>query len=400
MERITVILRRNVLRTGKGDSGFLQLFISKRLLQGAAAALVGIFLPIYIYTATDNQFWVVGGFYAVASLCYALLLPLAMHLTNKIGFSRTLVLGGVFSIAQYALLYYAQQELIWYFLPAILLVFILFRLFHWVPFHVDFTLFTKEGERGRDVSLTFATIAFMGVVGPILAGFIIANSSYEVLFGVVTVLLVVSTISYSFVPETDAFFEWRWYETFTHLFSKKFRGLTTGAFANGAEIAVTMVAWPIFLFELLDGNVLEIGALSTVIVGVTIALQFFVGRHLDKAKGNSIKTLQYGSVFYAIGWLLKIFVLSTVQVFLVGLYHNVTRIFTKTPFTALLYDMSGDQSRYVDEMTVIREMADHLGRVISLVLIIGLTFVLPINYSFVIAVAASLALNLIHQLQT
>ena len=61
--------------------------------------------------------------------------------------------------------------------------------------------------------------------------------------------------------------------------------------------------------------------------------------------------------------------------------------------------MSGDQSRYVDEVTVIKEMAEHFGRLVSLLVIISLTLIMPINYTFIIAVAASLALNLVHHVR-
>lgn len=395
MERITLIVRRYLTTTPKKDSGFMQLFISKRLLQGASGALLGIFLPIYLYTETGNSFLMVGGFYAATSILYVLLLPPAMKITNRVGFSHTLILGGVFSVLFYVILYFVDAANLFLWFGPLIIVLTLFRLFHWVPFHVDFTMFTKPGERGKDVSLTFATIAFLGVIGPILAGFIVEQTSYQVLFGVAITILVAATISYAFVPEVPSQYEWGIRETWQKLFSKEMRGFTSGAFANGAEVVVTLIAWPIFLYEILDGDLFEIGALSTVIVAITIGLQFFIGRYLDKEKGNSIKTLKVGSLFYAIGWVVKIFVLSAAQVFFVGLYHNVTKIFTKTPFSALMYDLSGEHSRYVDEYTVVREMAGHIGRTLSLVAIISISFFFPINYTFIIAAVASLALNMI-----
>lgn len=399
MERITLILRRYINRDPRKDSGFVQLFISKRLLHGAAGALLGIFLPIYLYTQTGESFWVVGGFYAASSLLYLLLLPPAMRITNWLGFSRTLILGGIFSILFYLTLYFVEPaQLLWWIGPLIIIL-TCFRLFHWVPFHVDFTMFTKPGERGRDVSLTFATIAFLGVIGPILAGFIVEQTSYQILFLIAIVLLVAATISYGLVPETAANYEWGVGETWRKLFSPEMRGIASGAFANGAEVVVTLVAWPIFLYEILDGDLFDIGAISTVIVALTIGVQILIGRYIDRAKGNSVKTLRVGSMFYAIGWVLKIFVLSAAQVFFVGLYHNVTKIFTKTPFSALMYDMSGEQSRYVDEITVVKEMSEHAGRTLSLVAIIIVSFIFPINYTFIIAAVASLALNMIHRFQ-
>jgi len=398
MENLVRALKLSRVRRPKNEEGFVKLFISKRLIHGAATALLGIFLPIYIYQAAGEHFWVVGGFYASVFFLYATLLVPSMFITNYIGFSRSLVLAGGVSVLQMLALFLIPIGSLLAWLWLLLILMVLFRLFHWVPYHVDFTLFTKPGERGRNLSLTYATVAFMGVIGPIASGFIIEETSYNVLFGVALLLFVASTISYAYVPETNSKFTWTFERTLRKLFSKELRGPNIGAFASGAEMAVTLVAWPIFLYEILNSDFLNIGIVSTFIVAFTIAIQFFVGRHIDKAKDNSIKTLKVGSTLYAIGWLLKIFVLSVTQVFFVGLYHNIAKIFTQTPLATILYDISGDQGKYVDEYTVIREMANNTGRAASLFFIVMATFFLPINYTFILAALASVGLNLAYRI--
>lgn len=400
MEGIFNGLRRTRHRyaNGEGD-GFIQLFISKRLIHGAAGAILGIFVPIFLYTTWGEQFAPVGVFYAAMSIGYVLLLVPGMWIMNQIGFSRSLVVGGVFSVLMYVIMYFLTPENLWYLLPFLSLAIIGFRLFHWVPFHVDFTLFTEEGERGRQVSLSFATIAFMGVIGPILSGFIIANAGYDALFATAVVLLIAATISYAFVPETMTRFEWSWGETWHAVFSRRLRHVAVGEFANGAETVVNLIIWPIFLYEVLDGNVFEIGAVSTIVVGATIVIQLLLGRYLDAKAGSKERTLRVGSTLYAIGWILKIFVLSAAHVFLVGLYHNIVKIFTHTPFSAILYDLSADQGDYVDEFTVVREIAGHTGRAVGLLTAALATIFIPIGWTFVIAATASIALNLIYRVR-
>ncbi len=401
MEGIATVLKRNRHRKGKeGSDGFIRLFVSKRLIHGAAAAILGIFVPIFLYETSGELFWVVGGYYAVLSILYVALLQPAMKITNWLGFSHTLVLGGVFSVILYGIMFFMTPENLWLLLGPLTVAIVGFRLFHWVPFHVDFTLFTSAGERGRQVSLSFATIAFMGVVGPILAGFIVANAGYDALFGTAVALLIAATISYAFVPETATHFDWTFGQTWKKFFSRDMRHVVAGEFANGAEVVVNLIVWPIFLYEILDGDVFEIGAISTIVVGATIVVQIFVGRYLDKHKGSNEKTLRVGSMLYAVGWILRIFVLSAAHVFFIGLYHNIVKIFTKTPFSAILYDMSAEQGKYVDEFTVLREMAAHSGRAFSLILISILAFFIPIGWTFVIAAVASIALNLIYRLET
>lgn len=377
--------------------GFIELFISKRLIQGLATAMMGMFLPIFLYEISDRSFTFVAGFFMAASLGYALLLAWGMKVTNWIGFSRALALGAVFSVVQFTLLYFMDEGNLWVLIVPLTLATVGFRIFHWVPYHVDFTVFTKGGERGRDVALVFATIAFMGMLGPVLAGYIVTYSGYSVLFGTCLLLIALAGVTYLWVPAVQEKFTWSYRETVEHLFSRRFRNVLLGEMANGAEIIITLVAWPIFLYEILDGDLLEVGFLSTLIVAVTIGIQVVVGKHLDAHKDTPMRTLKRGSIFHAFGWVIKIFVFSATQVFFVGLYHNITKIFFSTPYSAILYDMSGEQGHYVDEFTVMREMASHLGRGLSLFVMIMLTTFVSVEWTFIIGAVASLLVNMVYR---
>ena len=67
MERITAILQRLVLKGGSHRDGFVQLFISKRLIHGLASAMTLLFVPIFFYEVSGEQFWFVGLFYGLSS---------------------------------------------------------------------------------------------------------------------------------------------------------------------------------------------------------------------------------------------------------------------------------------------------------------------------------------------
>lgn len=397
MDRITVVLQRLAILGPGNKEGFVELLVSKRLIQGLAAAMMGVFLPIFLYQVSGEQFWFVAAFAIGASVGYALLLVPGMKITNRLGFSRALALSTVFGVLQFTLLYVMDETNYLFYLAPLILVVILYRIFHWVPYHVDFARFTQGGERGRDVSLMFAIVAFMGVVGPALAGYIVTHSGFSTLFAVCVVLLFVAGISYLFVPAVEEQFTWSFGETMRNFVSPRFRNVVLGEMANGAEIVVTLIAWPIFLYEVLAGNMLQVGLLSTVIVGVTITLQLLVGRHLDASGQNKISTLKRGSVLYALGWIGKIFVFSATQIFLIGLYHNITKIFIKTPYNAILYDMSGEQGQYVDEFTVIKEIATNLGRILALFLMVLVTLYLSVEWTFIIGAVAALLVNAIYR---
>lgn len=387
----------NNIRNKKTTSGFVELFVSKQLIHGSATALLGVFVPIYLYQTAGDQFYIVGAYYALLSLLYVLFLVPGMFFTNLIGFRHSLVVGGLFSVLVYTVMYFMNEVNFFWLLIPFTAVVLGFRIFHWVPYNVDFALFTDSGERGKMVSITFATVAFLGVIGPIMAGFIIEQAGYTTLFLIAIVLLAVATFSYAFVPETKVHFDWSYKDTWKQLVGKRYRGVVLGEFANGAESAVTIIVWPIFLYELLAGDLSQVGAVTTIIVAISIVVQLVAGRFVDKKKTNQASILKIGSSLYALGWVLKIFVLTTAQIFMVGLYHSITKIFTQTPYSTMLFDMSAEQGSYIDEFTVVREMAIHSGRFVCLVGVALLSLVMPIAWTFVIAAGASLALNLIYQ---
>jgi len=399
VDKVYIILQKLSFMPPHNSGGFVKLFVSKGLIQGLAAAMMGVFLPIFLYEVSGNQFWFVVLFFIGATFGYILLLVPGMKLTNIIGFNRALSLGALFSVMQFGILYFMDEMNYLMLLIPLLVSAIGFKVFHWVPYHVDFTVFTTNGERGRDVSLILATHEFMGMVGPALAGYIIVMSGYESLFMVAMALLLIATITYLFVPAIEEQFTWSFKETFSNLFSERFRNVFIGEVGNGAEVVVTLVAWPIFLYEVLNQNVLEVGFLSAVIVAATIILQLMVGKYLDTQKGSKRVTLRRGSIFYAIGWIIKIFVVSATQVFLVGLYHNIARIFTQTPLNAKLYDMSGEQGSYVDEFTVIKEIASAMGRMLALAIMLVLTLYVSVAWTFVVGAIAALMVNAIYRVQ-
>ncbi len=396
MERLFVVLKRYVSLKSSNEN-FLQLFISKRLIHGSATALMGVFVPIFLYTTAGEDFLSVGLFFLISSILYLIFLVPGTQFMNRFGTRIALVISGIFSTIYFSILYFMDSVNFLTLLIPLLIAITFFRIFHWVPYFIDFTVFTRDGERGRDVGLTYATIAFLGIIGPILAGYIISNSGYNVLFAIAVVLLLLATASYALVPAVDEKFEWGYRETWNNMFAKEYRPMTLASFANGLESSIATIAWPIFLYEILEGNVLEIGALATLITGVTILIQLIVGSRIDSNIHDKVSFLRVGSSLYALGWVIKIFVLSAFQIFFAGLYHNITKIFTKTSYDTILWDMSADQGHYVDEFSVLRELAAHSGKVISISAIIVLTLFIPIQWTFVIGASASLLLNVIYR---
>lgn len=380
---------------GNIQKGFAPL-LSMRAIQILSGGLLGIFLPIFLYNLFDEKIQPVIYFFLAASFIYVLLLAFGAQFLNAFGFRRALATSVIFGVSFLALLIFVTKENLLYMIPVLLLLLSLDRLLYWIPYHIDFAKFTDKRNRGREVSFLLAFLEFLGALGPAVAGYILDILNFKSLFLFATIVYAFMIIPILKIPKTSEQFSWSYGKTWREFFSKERRGAIIALGAIGAENTVAVVIWPIFIFQILHGNYLQVGALTTIIVGVTIVLQLGVGKFIDFSEAAKQKTLRAGSIFYALGWIIKIFVATAFQIFIAGFYHGLTKIFTMTPFDTLVYEIAADEGHYVDEFTVLREMAIHTGRVLTLVLIMGFLLFFSIQWTFIIAATASLLLNAIY----
>ena len=372
--------------------GFWGLYFGRSIFL-ISGGLLAIFLPIFLYETFSRNFQYVVLFYLLGSLAYGSLVAFGAQFLNRFGFKKALMLATVWGAAFYVSLFSIEQfGFAYIIIPITFLSLLLFRLFYWIPYHVDFAKFTDKKSRGRQVSILFATIIFFSALGPIAAGWMIEHSGFGSLFLLSTVLFFFAVIPFSIVPKTREKFVWGYRETLRHLTSSKNRHMVLGLMASGAENTIGLIVWPIFIFLLLDGDYLEVGALSSFIVVGTIVLQLLAGKYLDKMTKKE-KMLRVGSALISFGWVLKIFVVTAFHIFAAGLYHSLTRILTKTSIETMFYELAADSGHYIDEYTVLREMAINVGNVVALSLVILISLYLPIQWTFIVAATASILLN-------
>ena len=380
-----------LLTSKEKRQGFFGLYFG-RMVMAISSGLLGVFLPIFIYNLSGGNVPLVMAYYAVASGVYLFLVAFGAQFLNKFGFRKALVLASLSAVVINTAYYYTTPDNMWMLLPVSLLFVIVFRLLFWIPYHVDFAIFTNTGRRGGQVGLMLSTITLLGVVGPILAGYIIEAFSMQALFLIAIVVYVFGTIPFALVPRTNEKFSWDYARAWRELFSKKNRAVVWASVATGAEETIGVIVWPIFIFLLLQGDYFKVGALSSFILGVTVLFQYMFGHYLDRL-GQKHQMLRAGSILYAFGWIVKIFVLTAFHVFIVGLYHKIAKVMTDTSYDAIFYDLAADQGHYVDEFTVLSEMAMQVGRLVALGSVAVLVTFINLNWTFVIGAIASLALT-------
>lgn len=383
----------HLLTNAELRKGFLGLYFG-RVVMAIATGLLGVFLPIFLYNIFDGNIQLVMAYYAVSCLIYLFLVAYGAQFLNRFGFRKALVLASLAAAVINIAYFFLTKENLWVLLPVSLLFLVIFRLLFWIPYHVDFAIFTNTGKRGGQVGLMLATITLLGVLGPMIAGYVIEISSMQMLFLVAIIVYMAGMIPFGSVPRTNEQFSWTYRETWRELFAKKNRGMVLASIAGGAEDTIGITVWPIFIFLLLNGDYFLVGALSSLIVGVTVLLQFTLGHYLDRI-GKKDQILKIGSMLYAFGWIIKIFVATAFQVFVAGLYHKITKVMTDTSYDAIFYEMAADQGHYVDEFTVLSEMAIQIGKISAMGIVTVLVMFISLKWTFIIGVIASLAFTML-----
>ncbi|MEA1963241.1 MAG: hypothetical protein U9M94_03325 [Patescibacteria group bacterium] len=384
--------------TGRLSQGFFAIYSMRALLR-VSTALLGLFLPIFLYELFDFKLQYVIYYYLAGSLLYGVLAAWGARHLNQIGLRRSIrvsvLLGALYYVCFYVLgLANSSNKAEITALLILSLVFItLHRILHWVPVHTDIAKFTNRLNRAKQISLMEVTAHIAHAAMPLAAGWILLFYSYDILFLIVIVLYISALIPLMNLPKTRERFTWTYIETWKEFFSKSRRKTVLAYLSDGAEAIVGLVIWPIFIWELLEGNYLEVGAISSLIVIVAIALQLSVGKLIDKK--DKKKLLKWGNAMYALGWVVKIFIASAFQIFVASTFHNLMRIFARTSFDAITYENAANEGHYVDEYTVIHEMAVYLGKSAMLCLILILINFFNIEWTFLLAAIASLAMNFI-----
>ncbi|MDA3840032.1 MAG: MFS transporter [Patescibacteria group bacterium] len=371
--------------------GFLALF-SGRLIQFVANGLLGLFLPIFFLEKLNYRIELVFLYYLISAIAYFILLPFGVQYLNKIGLNNSLRISIVFWAFYYISLYFIDNNIFLY-LSLSLIILTILKILFWVPYSVDIAEFTHKKERGKEISILWGARTVLGVIMPVVAGFLLIKFSFNHVFILAIIIYSLALIPYIKLPKVEESYSWGYWQTFKKCFAPETRKLFIANMANGAEGGVGAIIWPIFIFQLLSGDFLKVGIISSLIVFVTVILQLTVGKYTDLF--NKRKMLKFGSIFYATGWIAKIFVLTAGQIFVVGTYHSLAQIFKDTPFNALNYEVLADHGHYVDEYTVVKEIAIQAGKILILLFAIIVALNFGLNWTFALAAMASLFINVL-----
>lgn len=355
--------------------------------------MVGVFFQIFLYEFFGLSLVALLLFNAAIAIIRPPFQIGAAKLFSRIGLVPSMIIGtlGV-SLFYFCFFLLDSGAPIhdWWLIGTGVVGLVLVNAFYWAPFHIDFAEFSPK-KKGKSLAKIFAMQRVLGVIGPLLAGWIILKLGFYANFLIGFGLNLISVIPLFFLPAFKVQYEFGFFETFKKFVSKEYRPMTLSMMAYGAENIVGVVIWPIFLYEVFNGEYLQVGAFAAVVVVVALGLEFLVGTLTDKRSPQ--KMLKIGSGVYAAGWVGKGLVDTVIGVFAASTFHSLGLILYRSPFDALFYEEAADAGHYVDELTILRQVSLNIGRALILLVLVGLTAWFGIGISFFVAALVSLGAN-------
>lgn len=388
--RVSTVTFPSARRRASGVHKGLSALAWHRILIQTGAAMLNLFLPMFLYQLFDRNVAAVLWYGLLYYLLAGILEPLGAMVVTRIGLQNGLRLGTALYAAFFATLAFADTLSVAVVTAASIAALTLWHVVYWVPYHTEFA---EEG-RGRKLGSVIGAIGAAGaltsIVMPSFSGWVIDTYGYPVLFVTALLMVAASLVPISHVRTVKEQYEYGFFRTFQELFRRSHRRFLLLFAAEGAESVVGFFVWPLFLFELLNGEYVQAGLITTTVAIFSVALQIVVGHSVDHERHRG-RLLTLGMNLSALGWLLKAVVSSIAQVIFFGTLHSFALILMRTPFETLMYAKAADAGHYVDEYTVLREMALSLGRVVMLAALIALGGAFEFWIAFVLTAAVTFA---------
>ena len=150
----------------------------------------------------------------------------------------------------------------------------------------------------------------------------------------------------------------------SHFFDKKHLKYFFGYFAQGVGYTAAGVFWPLFIFAIL-GEYISLGIYGTVATLFIVFMTLILGKFSDEGKKGLI--MQISALFNTVFWIMKVFVSTLSQVFVIGSLRSIAMHGIEVPFLAKTYTKA--KKKHIG-LLLFRETVLRLGQFACLLLVL------------------------------
>ena len=335
------------------DGALTQIYIATAI-RSFAIALLGLFVPLYLYNEIGFSLQQVLGFYIFFSVILAISSPIAMKFASRHGLKHTILLSVPLYLIFIILLYLLQ----WFPVPLVIISFFLGLsiAFYWMGLHLVFHKASDKKHRGEEVGKREGYSILVTILSPITGGFIIQFAGFTFLFFLSAILLLFS--AFVLFKNKENYVRYKF--SFSSILNKENWKNSIYFVSRGTWMAASGVLWPLFIFSILSSYI-SMGLIGSILSGFQAVLVGITGKFSDKFGKRRI--IKYAVWFESLSWFLRAFVTTVTQVFSVTIFGAISFGIMEVPLGALEYDKARSQAA---SFFVMREVFLCLGRILLL----------------------------------
>ncbi len=340
--------------------GKMQQLYSNLALRTFAFSCVSFFVPIYLLFFRGLSFESVALFFVVFFAVEALFSPLALVLSQRIGLKNTVVVSMPFSILFFVMLYRMGDELL---LPLWLVALVggAGEALYFTALNIDFALNTKKEYRGYNMGALDSFFKSSALFGPIFGALVIVYFGFELLFGLVLLVLMLCMIPALQVRVRREKFRIR----FSRVFGVRNVRYLLAFFAYGVVSAAEWFLWPVFVFVVLSSGAMNVSCLMNVALAVALVglgSAVFAGFfRLVSSRFSVSAFLKVGALLYAVTWVLRANSSVAIDVYALSFLSGLVIVLVHIPFFTDTIERA--KERGVVEFIAFREFVVCAGRV-------------------------------------
>jgi MFS family permease len=238
----------------------------------------GAFFAAYLFKAGVS---VPGVFLTFAAILTGrfLIRPMIIPLAARFGMRALIITGTLLSACQYPLL--ARVHGVGPALYAIIALGSVADTFYWPSYHAYFARVGDDKHRGHQISAREAIVALIGVVSPLLTGFLLVTFGPRIAFGITAVVVATSALPLLWTPAFKVA------STATGAIRAAVPGVLL-FMGDGFISGIYVFVWQVALFQSLHENFMAFGGALAIAAVVGAVGGLYLGRYIDSGGRRAV----------------------------------------------------------------------------------------------------------------
>ena len=332
-------------------------------LRAFAAAMISIFVPIYLFQLQYSIFQIIYYFILSEGFMTVFIL-LTSLLAKKLPLKHMMAISVPLHIV-FLLMLYTFDSVGWG-LELLALFDGAAVAFYWLPFHLDFSQNSLHDFRGREVGLLQTATVGVTLLAPIVGGTIVVLLGFHWLY-IAGIVLMISSIIPLFLSK-EIFDE----PKFSFKDSLNFPAREALMhFAWGARTTAELLFWPLFLFVLLN-SAFTLGLITTIGALFSALATLWDGKITDSLKRNVMVSI--ATIVESVSWFVRIITTTILGIIGISIVSGAAFTSIDVPYRAFFYDQTNKTKR--SEYIIFRQLWLFAGRlfILGILLLAGLSF--------------------------